>query len=165
MSVLHPDLFITILACVDSKNGMSKNGKIPWKCPEDQQNFKLMSMGKHVIMGRTTFEDAPTLKGRVVHVLSRGRYDVKGLECVHSSLEAALSFCSREVIIAGGLQVYEEAMNIADKILLTRIPGDFSCDQKFPEIPGSRFKPEQTYYIKSKLGRLTLDLYHAYPTA
>ncbi len=43
----------------------------------------------------------------------------------------------QEMFILGGAQIYELALNIADRIYLTEIHGEFEGDTFFPEIDSS----------------------------
>ena len=47
---------INIIAALDEKRGIGKNGKIPWHISEDFKRFKQITMGHPIIMGRKTYE-------------------------------------------------------------------------------------------------------------
>lgn len=51
----------TILIAAMTKTGrtIGKDGKLPWHLPEDLANFKNVTMGKPVVMGRKTYESLP----------------------------------------------------------------------------------------------------------
>lgn len=67
----------TILIAAMAKNNrvIGKNGALPWHLPEDLANFKKLTVGKPVIMGRKTYESLPEkfrpLPGRRNVVISR----------------------------------------------------------------------------------------------
>lgn len=44
----------SLVVCTDDFNGIEKEEKIPWKCPEDMSFFKTLTNGHVVIMGRKT---------------------------------------------------------------------------------------------------------------
>ena len=47
------------------------DGGLPWRCKGDLQFFKRTTMGRKIVVGRTTFEGLPLLKGREIFVLTR----------------------------------------------------------------------------------------------
>lgn len=141
---------INIIAAVDENNCIGKDGKIPWHCSEDLAHFKKTTTGHAVIMGRKTFDslDAP-LPNRFNIVLSRKNFwDLRNgwLKYVgkHENLEIATSLmrafemCCRKgfekVFVAGGEEVYGQALNYTQTIYLTRIHGecDYQGDAFFP---------------------------------
>lgn len=48
-----------IVVAADNRNGIGKDGKLPWYLPMDLQRFKRLTMGKTVIMGRRTWDSLP----------------------------------------------------------------------------------------------------------
>ena len=53
------------------------NGKLPWKSREDLLHFKKLTMGKSILVGRSTFELMPKLPGRKIIVVSKGYFTLK----------------------------------------------------------------------------------------
>ena len=43
----------------DKKGGIGKNGKLPWHISEDLKNFKKLTTGHTIIMGRKTWDSLP----------------------------------------------------------------------------------------------------------
>ena len=144
-------LSITMIAAMDSKRGIGKAGGIPWKFPEDMQHFKRETMGLPCIMGRKTFISlGRLLPGRHHIVLSKENPDVwlpgwaRGgdyldlpLSTVRSHIDAIHVAVDRgwtQAMVIGGAEVYRAYMPLADRLLLTTVPGDFGCDVFFPEM-------------------------------
>src|SRR3989338_3036464 len=73
---------------------IGKDGKIPWRIPEDMKRFKELTVGHPVIMGRKTYESIPLkfrpLEDRLNLVLSRNTHYLDGSYIVRS-LNDALS--------------------------------------------------------------------------
>lgn len=131
---------ISIIAAIDEKRGIGKNNQLPWHIPEDLKRFKDITSGHTVIMGRKTFESIgkPLLNRKNIVITSQPQNSektVKDLMFV-SSLDKALEKAKGDVFIIGGGQVYEQAIQKADKLYLTQIEGDFSCDTFFPDYSG-----------------------------
>ena len=50
---------IDMIWAQDESGGIGKNGKLPWNISEDLQNFKKITLGHPIIMGRKTWESLP----------------------------------------------------------------------------------------------------------
>ncbi len=91
----------TILIAAMTENGriIGKEGKLPWHLPEDLANFRKVTLGKPVVMGRKTFESLPEkfrpLPGRKNVVISRSGTGHSGSFWV-TAPEEALSLLKKE---------------------------------------------------------------------
>ena len=134
---------ISIIAAIGKNLELGKDNKLLWYIPDDMKRFKMLTMGHPVIMGRTTYQSiGRPLPGRINIILTRDN-SYKAPGCIVAySLEEALTIAretdDKEVFIIGGGKVYEQAMNIADKLYLTIVEGKFDADTYFPEY--SRFE-------------------------
>jgi dihydrofolate reductase len=132
-------MIISLIVAVDEKNGIGKNNQLPWHLPSDLKRFKTLTMGHHLIMGRKTYATiARPLPGRDMIIVTRQR-DYSAANCtVVGSLEEALQLAKdhqeREVFIIGGGEIFRQAIDLADKIYLTKVQTDAQADVKFPEI-------------------------------
>ena len=75
---------IELIWAQDEQGGIGKNGKLPWQISEDLKNFKKITSGFPVIMGRKTWNSLPfkPLPNRRNIVLSSSM--VKGVETYES---------------------------------------------------------------------------------
>jgi dihydrofolate reductase len=136
----HP---ITLIAAIGENHVIGDNGRIPWRLPSDFAFFKAMTLGKPLIMGRKTFESiGKPLRGRTNLVVSRKPgYQPDGV-IVISSLDAALLHAdtiatadtASEIIVAGGGEIYREAMPRADRLIITHVALAPEGDAHFPPI-------------------------------
>lgn len=128
---------VSIIAAMDNNRVIGKDNGLPWHLPEDMTNFKRRTFGKPVIMGRKTFESiGGPLLGRTNIVLTRQPWPVEDGVRFSLDMEKALSFArslSDEVMIVGGAQVYEQALEFADRMYLTEIDGEYEGDTWFPK--------------------------------
>lgn len=133
---------ISLIAAMDKNRLIGAGGKIPWHLPLDFAYFKETTMGKPIIMGRTTFESiGRPLPGRKNIVLTRGEFAHEGVEVAHSFGEACEKAEEREeVFVIGGAQVYAQALPFADRLYITFVEGEFSGDTFFPEVDWSLWK-------------------------
>lgn len=128
---------LTIIAAAGENNALGKDNGLVWHLPDDFKRFKKLTTGHHIIMGRKTFDSFPQpLPDRTHLVITRkDNFKKEGIVTVHS-LERAIDFSkgdSQPFIIGGG-EIYKMAMDVADKIELTRVHGTFEADTFFPEI-------------------------------
>ena len=63
---------LSIIVAYSKNRAIGKNNQLPWKLSEDLKNFKKITMGNSIIMGRKTFESIGfILKGRQNIVISK----------------------------------------------------------------------------------------------
>ncbi|MEI7429456.1 MAG: dihydrofolate reductase [Betaproteobacteria bacterium] len=131
---------ISLIAAVAKNRVIGKGNQLLWHLPEDMRHFRETTRGKAVIMGRKTWESLPDsfrpLPGRHNIVVSRNpAYQATGATLVASLEEAKLKAGeAEEVFIIGGAELYQQAMQIADRLYLTEIAENFEGDAYFPEV-------------------------------
>lgn len=149
---------ITIIAAADENNVIGKENKLIWHLSDDLKHFKNLTKDHHVIMGRKTFESMPkALPNRTNIVITRNSDYVADNITVVSSLNEALekSKNDKQPFIIGGGEIYKLAMQIADRIELTRVHHEFDGDTYFPQID-----PEK--WIEVQRDQRKKDLKHNY---
>lgn len=144
---------VIIIAAVSENGFIGRDGKIPWRIPEDMLRFKGLTLGQIVVMGRKTYESLPPkwrpLPDRLNVVLTRGytqnhpALNVGGTGqypgCRVSTrlwdvlYEFEDTHDKRDVYIIGGAEIYKLALPYANKILLTRVHKVVEGDARFPE--------------------------------
>ena len=133
---------ITLFVARSDNNIIGRDGKLPWRLPEDLKRFKAMTMGKPMVMGRKTFESFPApLPGRRHIVLTRDpAWSAEGAEVAHSVDEAiALAGAVEEIAVIGGAEIYTLFMPRADRIELTEVHRTVDGDTRMPPLgPGWR---------------------------
>lgn len=127
---------ISIIVAMGRNRAIGKDNQLMWHLPADLKHFKQITMSKPVIMGRKTFESiGKLLPGRTNVVVTRqAGYTAPGC-LVAGSLEEALGHVEREpeVFIAGGGEIYRQAIPVTDRMYITIIAHDFDADTFFPE--------------------------------
>lgn len=130
---------ISIIVCIAQNGAIGFENKLLYWLPNDLKRFKQLTTGNTIIMGRRTFESLPkgALPNRRNIVLSRQEgITFEGAECF-PSLEEALKHCStqEDIYIIGGATVYEQAMPLADRLLVTEVENTpDNADAFFPNI-------------------------------
>ena len=127
---------IVMVAAV-ARNGVIGNGPdIPWRIPGEQAEFKKLTMGHVLLMGRTTYESiGRPLPGRTTIVLTRDRsWSADGVLVALSFLDALAKAASYdgEVIVVGGAQVYAEALPLASEQIISEVPLEPEGDVYYP---------------------------------
>jgi dihydrofolate reductase len=130
---------VSIIVAVAENGVIGSDNQLIWHLSDDLKNFKRITGGHFIIMGRNTFESiGKPLPGRTNIILSRNNaFKAEGC-VVLSSLEKALIYSRKanqdEVFIIGGEQVYREAIEQADKLYLTQVHASPDGDAFFPAI-------------------------------
>ncbi len=134
---------VTIVAAVAANGVIGSAGDIPWKLPGEQTRFKTITMGHVLVMGRLTYESiGRPLPGRTTIVVTRqdGWQPAGGLPeglMVATDVGAALTWGGEidgDVFVAGGAQVYAEALPLSDRLLITWVDASPAGDTFFPEV-------------------------------
>ena len=113
---------------------IGRNGGLPWRrLPGELAWFRQATLGRTVLMGRRTWEGLPGgLPGRRLIVLTTRR--LAGVETCLSITDALLEHPGS--VIAGGGEIYRQAMPHVSSMLLTRVDGSWMtagpCDTFFP---------------------------------
>ena len=130
---------ISLIAGIANNRAIGFENKLLWHLKEDLQNFKRLTMGHHILMGRKTFESiGRPLPGRTNLVLSRSTEAIHP-GCIQApSIEDAISHAKSkgesELFIIGGEQIYTQCLPMADRIYLSRVNIDVDkADAFFPE--------------------------------
>ena len=136
----------TLMAAIAENGVIGKDGKLPWRLPEDMKRFKALTSRHPVIMGRKTYLSIPQkfrpLPDRTNIVLTHNPLEMESVISV-DSIEEALKFCEKQYhtkmpYVIGGASVYSAALPYARALEITRIHKAFEGDVFFPEL-GSRF--------------------------
>lgn len=125
---------LIIIAAMNTRRVIGRNGTMPWHLPEDLGRFKSVTMGGTVVMGRKTFASiGHPLPGRRNIILSRTMQSAEGAEIVRG-LEEALAAAAGDdsVFIIGGAELYRDALERADELQLTIVDDPADGDTFFP---------------------------------
>ena len=135
---------VTLVAAV-ARNGVIGAGPdIPWRLPGEQAQFKELTLGHVLLMGRTTYESiGRPLPGRTTVVLTRDagwRPGPAGAGVlVAGDLAEALTLADGapgEVMVVGGAQVYAAVLAaeppVADAQVITEVPLEPQGDVHYP---------------------------------
>ena len=127
---------ISIIAAIGENRELGRGNDLIWHIKEDLKNFKNLTMGKYIVMGKNTYESLPKhLEGRKYIVLSSSLSEIEnGL--LFNDFNKLLEFIKdvdEEVMIIGGASIYKLFLPFADKLYLTEIYSEEKADVYFPD--------------------------------
>jgi len=134
---------ILIIAAIAENGVIGRGNALPWRLKSDMQHFRALTMGKPVVMGRKTYQSiGKPLKGRTTIVVSRDRSFVAPGIVVAPSLDAALTAARGDalrrnadtIVVAGGAEIYAQAMPLATRLAITLVHKRIEGDACFPAI-------------------------------
>jgi dihydrofolate reductase len=133
-------MLISIIVAMTPDRLIGAAGRLPWYLPDDLKRFRRLTMGHAIVMGRKTFSSiGRALPGRRNLVVSRNLNppQTEGVEWFHSLDEAVAAAGSKgetECFIAGGTEIYAEALKKAHRLYVTYVQRDFPFqgDTYFP---------------------------------
>ncbi len=128
---------LSIIAALGRNRAIGYQNQLPWRLPADLQRFKQLTMGRHMLMGRKTFESiGRPLPGRTSIIITRqSEYKAEGCLIAHSLDEAIAQAQARgeqEAFVIGGADIYAQALPLADRMYLTWVEAEPEADAFFP---------------------------------
>ncbi|NCS89840.1 MAG: dihydrofolate reductase [Ignavibacteria bacterium] len=131
-----------------SKNGViGRQGELPWHSKDEFLHFKTTTFGSPIIMGRKTFQSlGKPLKGRLHLVITRQKnFSLSFREVlILNDLETAFAYCEKnnfeKVYVIGGGEIYKQAINYADELIISIMNIEVEGDVFFPAIDPSLWK-------------------------
>lgn len=126
------------VAAVADNGVIGDDDEVPWHLPEDKKQYRALVAESPVIFGRRTYEMFSDMPGSAQVVLSRTERafdretahwapDVEGAVAVAESLGAPRAY------VLGGSAIYELFQPHVDRMVLSRVPGEYDGDSYFPE--------------------------------
>ena len=128
---------ISLIVAASTNDVIGVRGQLPWHLPNDFKYFKEITMGKPVLMGRLTWDSiGKPLPGRTNIVMTRQPgFAAQGASVVGSTA-AAIDAAgeANELMVIGGGQVYQQFIDSADRIYMTRVNAHIEGDALFPAL-------------------------------
>lgn len=126
-----------VVACSENRV-IGRDGKLPWRIPEDLKFFHDITQGQTVVLGRICYETWPRVRddGRVPVVITSNRALARPGVHLAANVAEAVTLAQTlpgEIMICGGQRIYEELLPGADRIYLTLVHAEVPGDTYFPE--------------------------------
>ncbi|MEP7255336.1 MAG: dihydrofolate reductase [Ferruginibacter sp.] len=138
-------VIISLIVAASTNNVIGKNNQLLWNLPNDMKFFKNTTWGMPVIMGRKTYEsvDKP-LPGRINVVITRQPgWNAEGTVVatdLNDAIKKAAETNCKEIFIIGGGEIFKLAIELADKIYMTRVHTTIDGDAFFPTIDENKWQ-------------------------
>ena len=159
---------IALIVARSKNNVIGKNGKIPWQIEGEKKQFKELTTGNIVIMGRKSYEEIGfPLPNRKTIVVSKTKSFTGENLATAKSVKEALELAKGKfglktggnIFFAGGYGIYKEALPLVEFMYITEVDITVSeGDTFFPEFNkddfemtlgeegGSEIKFRRTFY-------------------
>jgi dihydrofolate reductase len=131
---------VTIVVAIGANDVIGADGGMPWPRTGDQVQFKALTMGHPIVMGRATYDSiGRPLPGRTTIVITRQpEWRAEGV-LVAGGVAEAIAMAQEldhQVFLIGGAQVYAEALaeGLVDRMAVTRVDLAPRGDTYFPDL-------------------------------
>lgn len=160
-------MIISLIAAVGQNRVIGSNGDLPWHLPDDMKFFAKTTRGHHVLMGRKNFESIPEkyrpLPGRPNIVVTRNSSFNADEVIIETSIEngirAAREAGETELFIIGGGEIYNQTIDIADRLYITHVHASPEGETHFPEFDISKWtKTELVQHSKDDVHNLSFSI-------
>ena len=114
---------IALIVARSKNNVIGKNGSIPWRIKGEQKQFRELTTGNVVIMGRKSYEEIghPLPNRKNIVVSTTRQFSGENLVTVDSLREALDIAGDEDVFVAGGYRLFEEAIPFVDVRYITEV--------------------------------------------
>lgn len=144
----------TIVVAMGLNNEIGKENRLLWHLPNDLKHFKKITSGHPIIMGRKTYESiGKPLPNRTNIVISRKTDWFEEGVLIVGSVKEALKFAKKideEIFIIGGGNIYNQTLEIADRLEVTLVKVNLEADTFFPKIDHSWELTNEVCYEKDE---------------
>jgi dihydrofolate reductase len=134
---------IVLVAAVAENGVIGRAGGLPWRLKSDLQQFRALTTGKPIVMGRRTWASlARPLPQRTNIVVTRDAAFTAPGAVVATSLAAALAVARGDalrrnvdaIMVIGGGDIYAQAMPLASRLEITHVHARPDGEAVFPPI-------------------------------
>lgn len=136
---------ISFIVAKSENNVIGRNNELPWHLKDDLQNFKKLTMGHHILMGRKTFDSiGKVLPGRMSLVISSepkaNAENVFWFNSIFRAIKQAERNGETELFIIGGEKIFKYALSLVDRIYLTEVKAHVEGNVYFPQLSLKNWK-------------------------
>jgi dihydrofolate reductase len=128
------------VAAVAENGVIGRDGEIPWpSIPADRRQYRAKIADWPVILGRRTFDSMRAdLPGTAQIVLSRSTSEYDHESAHHAggiddTVETVEALGYDRAYVIGGAAIYDLFQPVVDRMVLSRIPGEYDGDAYFPD--------------------------------
>ena len=147
---------ISFIVAKSENNVIGRDNDLPWHLKDDLQNFKKVTMGHHILMGRKTFESiGKALPGRMSLVISNepraNSESILWFNSIFRAIKQAERNGETELFIIGGEKIFRSSLSLIDRIYLTEVQAVVPGNVFFPALSLKNWKKiSQQSFSKSE---------------
>ena len=141
---------VSVAALADNRV-IGDDGELPWpSIPADKEQYRDRIADDPVILGRVTFESMrDNLPGSAQIVLSRSEQAFEEATAHHASgvddaIAIAEDLDASQAYVIGGAVIYDLFQPYVDRMVLSRVPGEYEGDAYYPEWDDEQWTLEST---------------------
>ncbi|MFG1498922.1 dihydrofolate reductase [Halobacteriovorax sp. XZX-3] len=149
-------MILSLIVGIGKNREIGKGNDLLWHISEDLKNFKKITSGKPIIMGRKTYDSIgrPLPKRRNIVVSRDPSLTIEGCEVFSNPLEVLDNLKAagvEEAVVIGGSFIYEYYLPMVDRIYLTEVDFEGEADVFFPEFDRSEFSvSDEVFFEKTE---------------
>ena len=140
---------ISLIAAVSENRVIGKDNQLVWSLPIDMKFFMKTTEGHCILTGRKNYESIPEkfrpLRNRTnIVVTTQSGYgeqhpELKVVNRIEDGIELARSMYEKELFVIGGGQIYQQTIDLADRLYITEVQHQFDGDTFFPSVDPSEW--------------------------
>ncbi len=137
-------MIVSIIAAVAENGVIGRDNQLIWHLPVDMRFFMKTTEGHCILTGRRNYESIPEkmrpLKNRTNIVVTRQpdyqpeSRQLKIVNSIEDGIDLALKLKEKELFIIGGGQIYQQTVQLADRLYITEVKQSLEGDTYFPTI-------------------------------
>lgn len=152
---------IDIVVAMDKHNLIGTDqtdNHLPWHNKEDFQHFRRLTIGKTILMGKNTYEaiGKPLPKRHTIVLSFEKMTHLPDQVSSETDLQAVIQAYrerQEDLYICGGASVYQSALPYCDRLIVSRIPGDYEGNVWFPDFLSAgyvleKIEPKETFQLE-----------------
>lgn len=137
---------ISLIVAIAKNNVIGLNNQLPWHYKNDLKYFKEVTTNHKVVMGMKTFQSIIDRNGKILpnrenYVVTRNlKFNYPNVTVINDLKSFLKQNHQDEIFIIGGSQIFDIALDYADRLYITHINKEYDGDVFFPEVNFSEFK-------------------------
>ena len=161
-------MIISVIVAYSKNLAIGLDNKMLWRLSDDFKNYKAITTGHCLIMGRKTYESiGKPLPNRTSIIITRNK-DYRAptgcyvVHCLEEGLKKAKDLGDTECFINGGAQIYAEAMPLVNRAYITTVDCSIkNADAYFPKIDFSKWSHIKSFkHIKDDKNEYSWEFNH-----
>lgn len=149
-------LVISHVVALSNNNVIGIDNKLPWNLKTDLKHFKEYTSNKIILMGRKTYDSiGRPLPNRLNFVVSTSVNKIEGATVFQSTqegIDAAKQKCLEdhnynEIVIIGGGYLFRETLEIANKLVFTKVDCEIEGDVYYPDVNLDKWVEKSSMYF------------------